>query len=271
MNKISGLGKKDRERLSAIIRGSKGTISVKEASNVLQIKPSDSAKMLSRWAKRGWLSRIRRGIYIPIPLESRTPDVPLEDPWVIAERLYSPSYIGGWSAAEYWDLTEQIFRTIVVLTTQKPRNRLPVIKGTSFMLRTIPEKALFGTKPVWRGKVKILVSDPSRTILDMLNDPKLGGGIRSTSDIFLNYLKSDNRDIELLNDYAKRLNNGAVFKRLGFLLERYASNEKSAINTCKAQLTKGNAKLDPAMDSDKLVTRWRLWIPQSWVKESKVD
>ncbi len=271
MENIAGLGKKDRERLSEILRKTKGTISVKEASQILKVVSSDAAKMLSRWAKRGWLSRIRRGIYIPIPLESRTPDVPLEDPWVIAERLYSPGYIGGWSAAEYWDLTEQIFRTVVVLTTQKPRNRLPVIKGTSFMLRTIPEKALFGTKPVWRGKVKILVSDPSRTILDMLNDPKLGGGIRSTSDIFLNYLKSENRDIELLNDYAKRLNNGAVFKRLGFLLERYASNEKSAINTCKAQLTTGNAKLDPAMDSDKLVTRWRLWIPQSWVKESKVD
>jgi len=266
MEAISGIGKEDRKRLSAIVRETKGTVSVKEASNILKVSPTEAAKMLSRWAKKGWLSRVRRGIYIPVPLESRTADIPLEDPWVIAERLYSPCYIGGWSAAEYWDLTEQVFRTVVVLTTQKPKDRSPVIKGTSFLLRTISEKTIFGTKTVWRGKVKVSVSDPSRTILDMLVDPKLGGGIRSTTDMFLNYLKSEKKDLEILIKYAKRLGNGAVFKRLGFLLERYASEQKSAINECKLQLTTGNVKLEPALKANKLITRWRLWVPESWMK-----
>lgn len=267
METISGLGKEDRKRLSAIFRETKGTISVEEASNILKVSPTEAAKMLSRWAKKGWLSRVRRGIYIPIPLEARTAEIPLEDPWIVAERLYSPCYIGGWSAAEYWDLTEQVFRTVVVLTTQKPRDRSPVIRGTSFLLRTISEKTIFGTKTVWRGKVKVSVSDPSRTLLDMLIDPKLGGGIRSTTDMFLNYLKSEKKDLELLIKYAKRLRNGAVFKRLGFLLERYASEQKAAIDECKLQLTTGNVKLDPALKSDKLITRWRLWVPDSWIKE----
>ncbi|OIO28569.1 MAG: hypothetical protein AUJ60_07185 [Nitrospirae bacterium CG1_02_44_142] len=223
--------------------------------------------MLSRWAKKGWLSRVKRGLYIPVPLESRTTEIPLEDPWIIAERLYSPCYIGGWSAAEYWDLTEQVFRTVVVMTTQKPRERNPIIKGTNFLLRTISEKEMFGLKPVWRGQVKILISDPSRTILDMLNNPRLGGGMRSVADILRNYLKSENRDLKLLIEYSKRLGNGAVFKRLGFLLERFASDQISFINDCKSQLTKGNVKLDPALESDRLITRWRLWVPESWVKE----
>ena len=30
--------------------------------------------------------------------------------------------------------------------------------------------------------MKVSVSDPSRTILDMMIDPKLGGGIRSTTE-----------------------------------------------------------------------------------------
>jgi predicted transcriptional regulator of viral defense system len=268
METISGLGKEDRKRLSAIFRETKGTVSVRDAANILKVSPADAAKMLSRWAKKGWLSRVKQGLYIRIPLESRTSDIPVEDPWIIADRLFSPCYIGGWSAAEYWDLTEQIFRTIVVLTTQKPRNRAPVIKGTSFMIRTISEKALFGTKPVWKGQVKVSVSDPSRTILDMLIDPKLGGGIRSTTDMFLNYLKSENKNIELLIEYAKRLNNGAVFKRLGFLLEKYAPDQKVAIDECRSQLTKGYIKLDPALKAERLITRWRLWVPESWAKES---
>lgn len=265
---ILGLGKRDRERLSAVLRETKGTISVQEAAEILKVSPTNAAKMLSRWAKKGWLSRVRRGIYVRIALESRTADIPLEDPWVIAGRLFSPCYIGGWSAAENWDLTEQIFRTIVVMTTLKPRDRSPVIKGTKFLLRTISEKALFGTKPVWRGQVKVFVSDPSRTILDMLADPKFGGGIRSTTDMFSNYLKSENRNLELLISYAKRLGNGAVFKRLGFLLERVAPDEKTAIEECRTMLTKGNAMLDPALKADRLITRWRLWVPESWAKES---
>lgn len=266
MQKVSGLGTVDRERLTALIRETKGTISVSESAEILGVSPVDAAKMLARWAKKGWLSRIHCGIYVPIPLEARSTDIPLEDPWLIAERLFSPCYIGGWSAAEYWDLTEQIFRTVVVMTAQKPRNRSPNIKGTNFLLRTVSENAMFGLKSIWREQVKVPISDVARTILDMLNDPRFGGGIRSTADIFKNYLNSENRDIEFLIEYSKQLGNGAVYKRLGFLLERFASDEQAAINECRSLLTKGNAKLDTKLSADKLVTRWKLWIPQSWVK-----
>ena len=114
----------------------------------------------------------------------------------------------------------------MVMTTQKPRERNPIIKGTKFLLRTISEKEMFGLKPVWRGQVKISVSDPL-ALLDMLDYPKLGGGIRSVADMFYNYLKSENKDLKLLIEYAKRLGNGAVFKRLGFLLERFALDQIS--------------------------------------------
>ncbi len=261
---MTGLGKADRERLSAVLRGTRGTISVNEATDILELPGTAAAKLLARWAKKGWLSRVRRGLYIPVPLESPTSDIPLEDAWIIADQLYEPCYIGGWSAAEYWDLTEQIFRTVIVLTTQRPRERKQSIKGTDFLLKTVSDKAMFGLKPVWRGQVKVNVSDPTRTVLDMLSDPKLGGGLRSTVDMFKNYLASENKNIGLLIEYADQLGNGAVFKRLGFLLEKFAEDEQLFIEQCRERLTKGNAKLDPALSADNLVTRWRLWVPERW-------
>lgn len=268
MQALSGLGKTERKRLTELIRHTKGTISVSEAAETLQVSSSDAAKMLARWATKGWLSRVRRGLYVPVPIESRISDVPLEDPWIIAERLFSPGYIGGWSAAEYWGLTEQIFRSVVVMTTRKPRDRTPVIKNTKFIIHTVQEKALFGLKPIWRGQVKVPVSDPARTVIDMLSDPGLGGGIRPTADVLLNYLKSEFRNLDLLIDYAKRLGNGAVFKRLGFLIEHLAPEEKAFLLACRSGLTKGNAKLDPALPAEKLVSKWRLWVPEKWEKGS---
>jgi Mn-dependent DtxR family transcriptional regulator len=37
--------------MAAIIRGTKGTISVEETAEILKVTSTDAAKMLSRWAK----------------------------------------------------------------------------------------------------------------------------------------------------------------------------------------------------------------------------
>lgn len=264
MKKKLGLGKLEREKLTKLLRNTKGTITVKDAVSILSTTPIKAAKMLALWAKKGWLLRVRRGLYVPVPLESSTTDISLEDPWIVAARLFAPCYIGGWSAAEYWDLTEQIYRTTVVVTTKPIRKRSTVISGTNFLLRTTSEKKIFGTKNVWRGVAKILVSDPSKTIIDMLNDPRIGGGTRPIVDMLNNYLNSDNKQMDLLIEYARRFDNGAVFKRLGFLLERVAPQEKEAIGACKSAITKGNAKLDPTLDKYQLISRWGLWLPKSW-------
>ncbi len=271
MQNLSGLGKIDRKRLSKIIRNTKGTISVPETASILDMPRSNAAKILARWAANGWVSRVRRGMYVLVPLESQNTDVALEEPLVIAQRLFAPCYIGGWSAAEYWALTEQIFRSVLVLTSRKPQKENQIIRNINFVVRKIPDAALFGLKPVWKGKAKVLVSDPSRTIVDMLCNPSLGGGIRPVVDVFLNYMKSEYKNTKQLIDYALKMNNGAVFKRLGFLLEKYAPMDAEAIESCNANLTKGNAKLDTALPSDKLITRWRLWVPENWKKDKSGD
>lgn len=50
------------------------------------------------------------------------------------------------------------------------------MQGMRFRLTVRPEDALFGTVLVWRGQARVAVSDPSRTIVDVLDDPRLGGG-----------------------------------------------------------------------------------------------
>jgi predicted transcriptional regulator of viral defense system len=271
MNTLSGLRKEGRKRLSKVLRGTKGTISVGDASEILQLPSDKTAKLLAWWAQQGWLSRVKRGIYIPIPLDATSSEIVLEDPWIIEERLYSPCYIGGWSAVEYWGLTEQIFRTIVVMTTRKLRSRKLNIKGTDFLLRTISPDAMFGMTPVWRGQVKVNVSDPTRTIIDILASPDLGGGLRPTIDIFRAYMTSKEKKVDSLIEYAQKLGNGAVMKRLGFLVERFFASEIKIIDFCKNNLTKGNTKLDPSIKTDRLVTSWKLWVPGHWTKEHNID
>ena len=97
----------------------------------------------------------------------------------------------------------------------------------------------------------------------MLDDPAIGGGIQHVSDCLSAYLKRFDRDDARLFEYADRLANGAVFKRLGVLAETDA-NGAALLAPCQQRLTKGNAKLDPSLLCPRLITRWRLWVPTCW-------
>lgn len=254
-----------RANLVAVLRASGDIIHLGDAAQALNLTRTKAAKLLSRWAKQGWLRRVGSGAYVAVPLDSLSSEHVLDDPWVLVPALFSPAYIGGRTAAEHWDLTEQIFRDIVVMTGQIVRSKDQVRHGAHFTLKHLGSDKIFGTKTVWRQHSKVEVSDVHRTIIDMLDDPALGGGIQQVADCFNAYLDRPDRDDKKLIEYASRLGNGAVFKRLGFLSERIpAAGALAAL--CKEKLTKGTAKLDPALDCPALVTKWRLWIPATWAR-----
>ncbi len=127
---------------------------------------------------------------------------------------------------------------------------------------------MFGFKPVWRGSVRVNVSDPTRTILDMLDTPALGGGIRSVLDTLKSYFGSQHRDTQMLVRYADQLGNKAVFKRLGYLASVFFEGEEEIIDSCRTRLSAGNAKLDPKFPENRLVSGWRLWVPVGFSKET---
>lgn len=254
-----------RRRLAAVLSAAGNIVHIDDAEAVLDISRTDAAKLLSRWAKQGWLRRVGRGAYAPVAIDTLESTHVLDDPWVLVPALFAPAYIGGRSAAEYWDLTEQIFRGIVVLTAQPVREKSQQRHGAQFSLKHVAEEKIFGTKTIWRGKSKILVSDIHRTIIDILDAPLLGGGIQHVADCLHVYLNHEQRDDEKLIAYGKRLGNGAVFKRLGFLAERDSSG-LALMEQCRSRLTRGHAKLDPSLEAPRLVTRWKLRVPESWTK-----
>lgn len=264
------LGAGARERLSSVVKAGGSLISVDDATAALGVPRRAAARMLARWQRQGWITRIRRGLYAPVPLESTTGDTVVEDPWTLVPELFDAAYIGGATAVHHWDLTEQLFRPVFVYTSQDVRHRERVIHGTTFVLKHVREDLVFGTKVVWRGRTRLQVSDPHRTIVDLLDDSSMGGGIRHVADCLRAYLQRTDASPETLLLYAERVGNGAVFKRLGFLAERFSASEQ-LVKGCAARLTQGNAKLDPALPCPRLVRRWHLWIPERWKRRDPDD
>ncbi len=264
MQKLSGIGVKSRHRLKTVIEAGVHTLTAKTISKVLLLSHLESARLLYRWHKAGWLKKIKRGVYWFVHLDSNPANIAIETPWIIAENLFSPGYIGGFSAIKYWDFSEQIFESVVYLTTKLVAKRHCVLGGTKFKLKTIKPYKIFGTKTVWQGSVKIKISDPSKTIIDLLDDPILGGGMRIVNDFFTEYWSSKYKNIKLLMMYARKMKNKTIFKRLGFLLETANLKNPKFIKLLKKQISSGYSEFDPSIKGTYIVRRWNLRIPLSW-------
>jgi len=251
---------RNRARLAEVLRAAKEVVSVDIASRTLDIPRRSAAKLLSRWKQQGWLRRIGHGIYVPVPLDLASSEQVITDPWVLVPSLFNPCYIGGWTAAHHWELTEQLFNETLVFTARRVLHRRVAAQGAVFVLHRIKPQRFFGLKTLWRGSVKVSISDPSRTLIDMIAAPEVGGGIDHVSDSLAAYFHSKKADRDLLIHYAEQFNNGVVFKRLGYLAETRLHDNKLA-DACRSRLTQGYARLDPTLAPKKLVTSWHLWLP----------
>ncbi len=252
-----GLSSENRGYVEQLHRAFAEPFAAEDAAEALDLDSERARRLVRYLADRGWLDRVRRGLYLPVPLDSHRSGRAHQDPWVVAKVVFEPSYIAGWSAAEHWDLTEQIFRDVLVVTGQRPRDRTPTIGGTTFVLHSLDPSKHFGLVPVWRGSQRIDVTDPSRTVIDLLANPSWGGGIRQVTEMITEYFEGDYRDESLLVEYGDRLGVGAVFKRLGFLIEQLEINAPDLVVQCMERRTAGVNDLDPSIDAvGRTVSRW---------------
>ena len=146
----------------------------KRAAQATRVSPPDAAG--SRGSTAASTS--------PCRSTRRRPGEWIEDAWVVAERTFSPCYVGGWSACQYWGLTEQVFRTMLVVTAKKVRrSRRPRFRGTPTVSRSRPEDKLFGPRRVARpGGGQRSPNQPVRSSTCSMTPPSVAGSAASPHD-----------------------------------------------------------------------------------------
>lgn len=260
--KVEQVPASDRTQIAKLARASRsGLISSADASKALSVDAKTTGAKLASLAERGWLRRVRRGVYLIVPLETEPgKTATVADPWILAQEVFSPCYIGGWSAAEYWELTEQIFRPTLVVTAAAIRSKSIELLGQEYRLFRVSASRVQIPTSVWRDSVKVKVSSRERTLVDCLRNPALSGGVGHLILMMNEYGSRADRDFKQLLNEAREAESGAVWKRLGYLGEILWPAEGSIISEASRKISAGNIKLDPAVKArGKLVKRWRVW------------
>jgi predicted transcriptional regulator of viral defense system len=254
-----------RTLLARVAARARPLVDVATALAVLGWDRTRTAKQMARWSSQVYLRRVRRGTYAVVPTAAMTEEQVIADPWVLVPVAFRQAYIGGWSAAEHWDLTEQIFRTLLVCTTDRVRRTQLTIAGTALRARHVPLSWFFATQVAWREGSRVLLSDVHKTMVDLCADLGIGGGIQHVMHCLRAYLKRKDLDIDRLLGYPKRMSAPTALKRLGFLCE-VAHGPSRLAEECERAVTLGLAALDPAMHCPKVSKRWQLRLPTAWQK-----
>jgi len=230
----------------------KGNIlTFEDALKVTNLSRESLRVVLLRLEKRGIIERIEKGKYLIIPLGAEKGKYTLHE-FVIGSTLIESYSIAYWSALNYYGLTEQIPTTVFLQTTARKKNQDIKVFGVKYQIIKIKKEKIFGIRKEWIEERPINITDKEKTIIDCLDKPQYCGGIIEVAKA----LKNNKFDRKKLENYAQRIGNSGVLRRLGYLCE---------LLNIKIKLPKLNIRnyllLDPTMlKKGPKSAKWRLII-----------
>ena len=230
-------------------------------ANELGLTYGSFGVMLHSLAKEGWITPIRKGVYL---VEyTATPIYEQE----IAMALVKPAMLSHGSAFRYHNLTDQPLNKVYVTTTnsifvpsegkEDQKKTAIEIRGINYeFIRIKPEK-FFGEQTAWCGDGKFTVTDLERTLLEGLSHPQYCGGFQEVVYAYREYFNRAN--LNKIIDYAGRLDL-ATSRRLGWILDRILAVDSDQIyRLVQKKGNPGYRLLDPTRpDTGAYDLKWKI-------------
>ena len=227
------------------------TFNFKEAQEISNLSPGSLKVLLYRMEKEGWVERIEKGKYLIIPLGAEKGRYTINE-FVIGYGIVKNAAIAYWSALNYHGFTEQIPNTVFIQTTSRKKEPQIEIFGVRYRIVRITETKFFALQKIWIDDAEVWITDPEKTVADCLDKPQYCGGIVEVAKALQN---EDEIDLDKVIEYAIRMENSAILKRLGSLCDRLAIPVKIP----QDYLAKGYPLLDPSIHrKGKANRKWKI-------------
>ncbi|WP_430639649.1 type IV toxin-antitoxin system AbiEi family antitoxin domain-containing protein [Haloferax volcanii] len=252
-----GLSTRESRLLARLAGAGHQIISVDDIETTLEVPPNTAREIASRLTEKGWLDRLFPGTYLIVPLTAGEEAVYTTHEYLIAAHVAEPMYIGYYSALSHHGLTEQVPRTVYVVTPTRGQSR--EIHGVPYRVTTVTERKFFGFEPTSIEGTTVQVSDLEKTLVDCADHPEFCGGLRVLATAMRT---ADERgcDWDTVGEYLERLDNGAATKRIVYLADQLGI-DLPAREELVASFTSGYSPLDPTRpDTGSTDSTYRLRI-----------
>jgi predicted transcriptional regulator of viral defense system len=252
-----GLSARESRLLARLAGAGHQIISVDDIETTLEVPPNTAREIASRLTEKGWLDRLFPGTYLIVPLTAGEEGMYTTHEYLIAAHVAEPMYIGYYSALSHHGLTEQVPRTVYVVTPTRAQSR--EIHGVPYRVTTVTERKFFGVEPTSIEGTTVQVSDLEKTLVDCADHPEFCGGLRELATAMRT---ADERGCDwfTVGEYLERLDNGAATKRIVYLADQLGI-DLPAREELVAAFTSGYSPLDPTRpDTGSTDSTYRLRI-----------
>ena len=219
-------------------RGQK-TVTLAELRQALGASQSYARYLAHRLVKKGWLERLRPGLFQLVPADRGRQGVADTNPLAAGAVLVAPYFFSFGTACTHHGLTEQMFAEVYVACQE--RRRPATIRGKPYLFVYVPERRFFGFKeiPVLGQPVQMAIVE--RALLDAIDRPRYAGGVGEVSRIAARATKKVSW--EALLDLAHRWGSSALVQRLGYFLDLHQADVAADVRTDLLELVRPRSKI----------------------------
>ena len=252
----SGLSERESRALSRLTSQNAEIFTIDDLAEALETTYDSAKSTASRLENNGWLTRLKPGLYLVVPLAAGENPQYTAHEFYIASHLVEPMYVGFWSALNFHGFTEQVPRSVAVATTKRLPDR--TVHDVEYHFVTLAERKFFGHEQYAVGGHQVPIATPEKTLADCADQPTHCGGIRELAKGIR--AGTERYDPETVIAYARRIGNGAALKRLVYLMDHYDVPVPDR-ETVEAEFTAGTSPLDPTRSSrDDYAPDYRLYV-----------
>ena len=194
----------------------KTIIRVPDVQDALHCSSDYAYFLLHKLERKGWLERIRAGVYQFVPAAYGYPEkIPPANAFVVGAALIDPYYFSYCTSNSYYGFTTQMPFTLFIATTKKKAK--VEWQSVTFKFVTLSKHKFFGYRIERVLDTDVYIAEPEKSVVDSFDKPHYVGGIEQLGRIIWRGFRKI--DQEKLVDYAIRMKSHALVQRLGFIID----------------------------------------------------
>jgi predicted transcriptional regulator of viral defense system len=215
------------------------TVTLEDLRSALGASAEYARYVAHRLVRKGWLERLRPGLFQLIPADRGLDAVGDTNPLLAGGMLVHPYFFSFGTACTLHGLTEQVLAEVYVAC--RVHRRPEDIRGVRYVFAYVRKERFFGFVETSVLGERVQVATPERALLDALDRPRYAGGIAEVSRMVGRSLPklAPERLVEAL----ERWGESALAQRLGYFAELHGAQLPRGLSEALDRLVRPGSKI----------------------------